>query len=326
MPVGEPTDRPRPTPDGSARSADSTSAPADAPAVPTASVPAEVVAPRPSPSPSPRPAQGQLNRIDVQPSQVVAAAGSAIVTAARVGRLLGRSGWRIARQLPGGRTVEREAQRLQSVAVSEARRILQIPQGIPGVTISGARPTTPEEQRAVDYIRSADPGTAPLRSAMSELLERSVEASRTDSREYLYGTIISQLVPDEARILAALADGSRFAAADVVQKQRRGKPRVLLANASAVGRQAGLVAPDNTPTYLTRLQSFGLVEFGPEDEALSVQYDILATDSTVQGARTGVDSRRRASVKIVRKTLHMTAFGRQFWSAADPSRPALPPT
>ncbi|MGH8860703.1 MAG: Abi-alpha family protein [Jatrophihabitantaceae bacterium] len=278
------------------------------------------------PRPHPRPdvaaaARGQLTAIDVQPSQVVAAAGSAIVTAARVGRLLGRSGWRLARQLPGARTVEREAQRLQSVALNEARRILQIPQALPGM---GNRPASPEEQRAADYVRSADPGAAPLRSAMSELLERSLEATRTDSRDYLYGTIISQLVPDEARIVAALSGGAHFAAADVVQKQRRGKPRVLLANASAVGRQAGLVTPDNTPTYLTRLQNFGVVEFGPEEEALSVQYDILATDTTVQGARESVEARRRGSVRIERKVVQLSPFGRQFWTAADPSRPALP--
>lgn len=256
----------------------------------------------------------------MQPAQVVAAAGSAIVSAARMGRLLGRTGWRLARQLPGARAMEREAQRLQAAAISEARRLLQVPPAIPGAVARVM--TTPEEQRAVDYIRNTNPGTAPLRSAMSELLERSVEATRTDSRDYLYGTIISQLVPDEARILAALSDGSHFAAMDVVHKPRRGATRTLVAHASAVGRQAGLVAPDNTPTYLARLHGFGLVEFGPEEPELTVQYDILATDPTVQDAR----KRARGNVKLVRSALLMSEFGSQFWRAADPSRPALPPS
>ena len=331
----EPTDRPRPTPDGSARAnaANGTGGTGDAGAqratdrsvevIDAGPVPTPSPKPSPTPSPAPSPTRGAITRVDVQPAQVVAATGSAIVTAARVGRLLGRTGWRVARQLPGARTLEREAQRLQNVALSEARRLLQIPQTLPGM---GNRSTSPEEQRTIDYIRTADAGSAPLRSAMSELLERSVEASRTDSREYLYGTIISQLVPDEARILAALADGAGFAAIDVVQKQRRGKARVLLANASAVGRQAGLVAPDNTPTYLTRLHGFGLVEFGPEDESLTVQYDILTTDATVQDARKTVEPRRRNGVRLVRKTLRLSPFGKQFWAASDPSRPALPPS
>jgi hypothetical protein len=257
----------------------------------------------------------------VQPAQVVAAAGSAVVTAARVGRLLGRTGWRLARQLPGARTLEREAQRIQSVAMSEARRLLQLPQAAPGAA-RPANPVSSEEQRALAYIRDANPGTAPLRNAMGELLERSVESTRADSRDYLYGTIISQLVPDEARILAALSDGTHFAAMDVVQKLRRGRTRVVLAHASAIGRQAGLVSPDSTPTYLTRLHGFGLVEFGPAEESLAVQYDILATDSTIQEARRSV----RGSVKLVHKSLRMSAFGAQFWAAADPSRPALPPS
>ena len=262
--------------------------------------------------PTPR---AQLTGVEIQPSQVVAAAGSAIVTAAKVGRLLGRSGWRIARQLPGARTVEREAQRLQHVAVSEARRFLQMPQTFPGVV------NKPVEERAVAYLRNANPGAAPLRSAMSELLERSVESSRTDSRDYLFGTIISQLVPDEARILAALADGTRFAAGDVVQRLRRNKSRVVLANASSVGRQAGLRTPDSTSTYLTRLLNFGLVDFAPEDEKLAVDYDILSSDHVVQRAR----EEARGS-RLERKTLQLSPFGREFWQATDPSRPALPAT
>ena len=275
---------------------------------------------------SPRKAGGQLVQVAVQPSQVVAAAGTAIVTAARVGRILGRSGWRIARQLPGGQTLEREAQRLQQAAVSEARRILQVPQ-TPQSTRTG-HAATPEEARAALLIQTADPGTAPLRSAMSELLERSVEATRSDTREYLFGTIISQLVPDEARILSALSSGVAFAAGDLVQRSRRAAPRTLVANASTVGRSAGVVTPDNTPTYLTRLLGFGLIEFGPEDEGLDLQYDMLSTDSVLTDAKRAAEQAKQGgAVKLVRKTVRMSALGREFWSASDPAaapRPALP--
>ena len=264
-------------------------------------------------------------QVAVQPSQVVAAAGTAIVTAARVGRILGRSGWRIARQLPGGQTIEREAQRLQNAAVSEARRILQIQQS----PSPNGKAATPEEERAAYLIQTADPGTAPLRSAMSELLERSVEASRSDTREYLFGTIISQLVPDEARILAALSPSTVFAAADLVQRSRRAGQRVLVAHASTVGRSAGVVTPDNTPTYLARLLGFGLIEFGPEDESLDVQYDLLSTENVLTDAKRRAEhGKQGGAVKLVRKTVRMSALGQEFWAASDPSsssRRALPP-
>lgn len=249
---------------------------------------------------------------------LVTAAGTAVVTATRLGRALGRSGWRVARQLPGAQLVEREAQRFQGVATAEARRLLNLPPSTTGWV------RTADEQRAVDLIGAADPADAPLRAAMGELLQRSVESSRTDSRAYLYGTIISQLVPDEARVLAALSDGGRFAAADVVQKPWRGKPVTLLANVSTIGRHAGLTTPDNTPTYLTRLAGFGLVEFGPEDPELATDYDVLATDNTVHQVREGVE-RRRNAVRLARKVVRLSQFGRDFWAASDPHpRPALP--
>jgi len=98
---------------------------------------------------------------------------------------------------------------------------------------------------------------------------------------------------------------------------------MLVANVSGVGRAAGVVASDNVPTYLTRLLGFGLIEFGPAEDSQVVQYDILATDSTVQAARNSVDARRRGAVKLVRKTVRLSALGREFWAASDPSRPAL---
>lgn len=258
----------------------------------------------------------------VPPSQLLTAASGAVVTAARLGRLLGRSGWRMARQLPGARAVEAEAKRLQHAAVGEARRVLQGPV----TTIGAGMPVvtgllSPDEQRAVDLVRRAPYDPAPLRTAMGELLQRSGEASARDSRDYLYGSIMSQLTPDEARILAALAPGRAFASGHVTLKQWRGEPRVLLANVSTVGRHAGLTTPGRTPTYLARLAALGLIEFGPEDPALASQYDLLATDPAVQAARDGVEPAKRGSVRLARHTVRLSPLGRDFWAAADPARP-----
>lgn len=246
-------------------------------------------------------------------AQVVAAAGAAVVSAARVGRLLTRTGWGLARRLPGGEQVQREVQRLQDAALTEVRRVLDIPAG------AGA---TPEEERAVLLIKDGGSGE-PLRDAMSELLERSVEDSRISNREYLYGNIISQLVPDEARILAALADGSRFAVIDVVAKTMgRGNLRTVLANASSVGRLAGVTSLDNVATYITRLHGLGLVHLLPEDPALGTQYEILATENDVRAAEASIEKGKLGSPRLVRRTLVLSQFGRQFWQASAPTAPA----
>jgi hypothetical protein len=130
-------------------------------------------------------------------------------------------------------------------------------------------------------------------------------------------------VPDEARIVAILANGVAFAAADVVAKPvGRGVSRTVLANASTVGHAAGVTLPDNTPTYLTRLHGLGLVEFGPGDDALSTQYDLIAVDPGVVAARNAADSAKQGSIRIRRKTVVLSPLGRDFWAASAPNRHA----
>jgi hypothetical protein len=268
---------------------------------------------RPRPQPH-RPEPGRSG-------QLVATAGTAIVTAARVGRLLGRTGWRIAKQLPAvgvlEHVLEHQAQRVRHAAGQELLRLLEIPTHLFGAA-------NPEEQRVMMLVRGADADPAPLRTAMGELLERSSEATAKNSRDYLYGTIVSQLVPDEARILAALANGGRYAAVDVVAKPiGRSATRQVLVNASTVGAAAGLPTPQNTATYLTRLHGLGLVEFGKPDDGLAKQYALLAGDDAVRDARKRIESDRLGTAKLVRKTVRLSRFGRDFWAACAPDRPAL---
>lgn len=268
-----------------------------------------------APGPRPRPPSSAVARPTPGPdTQLGSAAGSAIVTAARVGRLLGRSGWRIARQLPGINVVEHQAQRLRQAAASELVRLLDVPQQMFGAA-------SPEEQRVMMLVRDADSDPAPLRTAMGELLHRSAQASGRRSREYLFGTIVSQLVPDEARILAALAEGGTFAAVDVVAKQvGRSTTRTVLANASAVGASAGTAEPQSTSTYLNRLKGFGLIEFGGADDSLAAQYTKLAADDSVRAARTSIEKSKLGSAKVIRKSVTLSPLGREFWAACAPDR------
>ena len=272
---------------------------------------------------------GQLARLDQrtgaepaaqQGTQVVAAAGNAIVTAARVGRLLGRSGWRIARQLPGVDVMEAQAQKIRHAAAAEMLRMLEIPQAVRGSA-------TPEEQRAVLLVENGGDDPEPLRSAMTELLHRSTDPDRSKGRDYLFGTIVSQLVPDEARILAALAPGTPFALVDVVAKQiGRSTTRTVLADVSTVGVAAGILNPANTTTHIGRLRTFGLVDVeatGGDAAELADQYDALEKDDAVRNARGEIESGKLGSARIVRKRLTLSSFGQEFWAACAPTRSAL---
>jgi hypothetical protein len=251
---------------------------------------------RPAPLPAVRPA--------------VATAGGAIVTAARVGRLLGRSGWRIAKQLPGVAAVEQQAQRLGRIATAELGRRLEAGPRI------GA-----EEQRLALLVQNAGSDPEPLRTAMTELLDRSAGASGGQSRDYLFGTIVSQLVPDEARILAALATGDRFPVVDVVAKQV-GRPgtRLVAGNLSTIGAAARVALPANTATYLGRLLGFGLIDMSGAGDNASAGFDALADDPAVVEARRRIDRDRLGSPRLIRKTVGLSPLGRDFWAACAPRR------
>ncbi len=70
------------------------------------------------------------------------------------------------------------------------------------------------------------------------------------SRDALYLDLLHALVPDEARILAALSDGSAYPVIHVGEPGAGGATYTLK-NASTVGRAAGVSLPRHTPLYLT---------------------------------------------------------------------------
>jgi hypothetical protein len=208
--------------------------------------------------------------------------------------------------------VEQQAQRLRQAAAAEMLRLLEVPQQFFGTA-------SPEEQRVMMLVQNSDTDPAPLRTAMSELLHRSSVSTDRNSREYLFGTIVSQLVPDEARILAVLAGGERYAALDVVARPV-GRPggRTILANASVVGNVAGVSWPQNTATYVARLHSFGLLAFGAPTDELNQQFGQLVADDAVQAARKQIDDGKLGSAKLVRKSVFLSILGREFWAACAP--------
>jgi hypothetical protein len=220
----------------------------------------------------------------------------------QAGRVLGwlyRGGWEVARRLPGWEAVERQARRVERAVVDEVRKRLD--------------EDGPTELQRV--ITAGESPREPLRAAMAELLERSVTDSREASREYYFALVMRQLLPDEARIVAALSDGAVFPLAHLAARTGLSGPtRYLLENASTVGRAAGVVQPGLVPFYVTRLIQFGLAEVGEEVAGLSTQYELLLTDERVRALEGG-----RLGPRVVRLSLHISELGAQFWAASDPS-------
>lgn len=197
------------------------------------------------------------------------------------------------------------------------------------VAKAGLRAAGWTEQQAMRLLSSrlAAPGaqprelespqpTATIDQKMRSLLDRALDQSTGGGQTELFHRIIDQLVPDEARIISALSDGSTAPLVSVRTRTATGGPgKLVLANASLVGRTANLALPHLTPNYVTHLLSLGLVERGPEDPAMKQDYEILMAETYVlRAVRTA--TRGPLAARVDKRTLQLTALGRELWEAA----------
>lgn len=162
---------------------------------------------------------------------------------------------------------------------------------------------------------AGDPAAGSMQSKMTSLLDRALSQSSSASRQMLFEKLLDQIVPDEARILGALSDGSTSPLLHVYARNRAGLVgEVILENASLIGKTANLGLPQLTPTYVSHLLSLGLLETGPEDAALKAEYEILAADTMVLRAIKRA-SRGPIPARIDKYTLRLSGLGKELWAA-----------
>jgi len=157
---------------------------------------------------------------------------------------------------------------------------------------------------------------AGLDTKMHALLSRALGQSTTSGQDELFHRILDQIVPDEARMISALSDGSASPLVSVHALNRAGLlGEALIENASLVGRTANVALPHLTPTYVGHLIALGLFETGPEDDTLKDEYQILLADSAVLKA-TRQGSVGPLPARVERRTVRLSALGLALWAAS----------
>jgi hypothetical protein len=175
----------------------------------------------------------------------------------------------------------------------------------PSAKASGDRvPTEPT-------IRYESPATI-----MQALLARSLVQNTATSRSELYVSLLRQLVPDEARIVATLAEAPP---SPLVHVYPRGGGEPLIENASLIGRTASVTVPSLTPRYVTHLRDLGLVTIGPAAKENDYGYELLLADADVRRALKH-GQLGKLPARVVRKSVTLSALGGELWRACTPSR------
>ncbi|MFL6089119.1 MAG: Abi-alpha family protein [Aeromicrobium sp.] len=172
---------------------------------------------------------------------------------------------------------------------------------------TGARtPALPTERRP-----AAQPDSPA--QLMERLISRSLEQDTAAGKAEVHLSLLRQLVPDEARILATLAE---TVSAPLVHIHHRSRGDALLENASLIGRTASVTVPSLTPQYVSHLRALGLVEIGPENDADGYGYELLLADSGVRRAmREGQFGKLPA--KVVRRTVLLSPLGLEVWQSTQ---------
>ncbi len=209
-----------------------------------------------------------------------------------------------AQKLPGAERVQARAEQAERLLVRELKARLD---------------RLTDEERMLPAQANGDDPTQSLRQRMAQLMARNADQSREAAMAELCARILDQLLPDEARILGALSDGSSQPVIHVGIGGRVGPPTEFLRRfVSDIGKPARLRLPEYAPMYLARLAALDLIETGPEDASLDLKYQVLESDRQVRLLTAQIDPGWARAIRFQRRTVRLSAFGHTFWSAVGP--------
>jgi hypothetical protein len=154
-------------------------------------------------------------------------------------------------------------------------------------------------------------GTRPaeeLRARGAELLRQAADVEFDEAAHPAYARILTELAPDEARILRLLSTEGPQPMVDVRAHNLIGIGSQLVApSLNMLGAQAGLRRRDRVPGYLNNLLRLGLISLSDEPVDDPIAYQVLEAQPEVLGA---IKDTTRA--KAVHRRIELTPFGADF--------------
>jgi hypothetical protein len=157
-----------------------------------------------------------------------------------------------------------------------------------------------------------------LRTRGQALLEESAKLSADtgDDREHpAYARILSEITPDEARVLRLLFRSGAQPALDIRTNRPLGIGSELIADGlNMIGEYAGLRYLDRIHPYLTNLNRLGLVLFSKEQVEDPERYQLIEAQPDVSEAM----AKAGRAPKLIYRSIRLTSFGRDFCEICFP--------
>jgi hypothetical protein len=153
-----------------------------------------------------------------------------------------------------------------------------------------------------------------LREQGADLLRKSADVAAEDGTHPAYARILSELAPDEARILRLLAVEGPQPTIDVRAANLIGVGSQLVAQGlNLIGAEAGCRHPERVPLYLNNLDRLGLVWFPRDPIDNPMRYQVLEAQPDAMQA-----IRQAGRAKTIHRSVRLTAFGQDFCQVCLP--------
>jgi Abortive infection alpha len=181
--------------------------------------------------------------------------------------------------------------------------------------------TAPAEQQSPPYVdaeaTSLDGHLTDdqLRERGAELLRRSADVEYDLDAHPAYARILSELAPDEARILRLIAQKGPRPAVDVRTGGAVGrlKSDLVAPGLTMIGSEAGCRHSDRVHRYLDNLSRLGLIWFSREQLEDIQLYQVLEAQPDVAEAL-----EKASRGRTVRRSINLTPFGHDFCGTCLP--------
>ena len=174
------------------------------------------------------------------------------------------------------------------------------------------------EQRVAQLMPTSRQARLPERVALrargARLLRASAELDGDDPIHPAFARILTELAPDEARILRLLTSEGPRAAVDVRAANLIGVGSQLVAGGfSMIGPEAGVRHRERVHAYLNNLERLGLIWFSHEPIDDPVAYQVLEAQPEVMEAMG-----RASRARTVQRSIKLTPFGEDFCAVCLP--------
>jgi len=153
-----------------------------------------------------------------------------------------------------------------------------------------------------------------LRERGAELLRQSADVHHQQGTHPAFSRVLENLAPDEARILRLLAVEGPQPSIDIRTSPPLGIGSEMVASGmNMIGMAAGCRDADRVHSFLGNLYRLGLIWFSREELDDQGAYHVLEAQPEVQVAMS-----ESGRTRTVRRSIHLTAFGREFCSTCLP--------